>query len=229
MALTTGNTILWSDISAIMSNINTARQHCSLSTTSIAGGVGTPAKASNVSDLYNALRACNGVVLPAMGGTVSVASISIPAVGTLITPLSLTQINTEALRIAALNFSGFCTGNFGFGFGNSSFFSSDNGFRFGNSSFFSSDNSFRFGNSSFFSSDNSFRFGNSSFFSSDNSFRFGNSSFFSSNNGFGNSSNFSGNHGFSFSCSCNGFRFTCNSSCVFSAPTTKSGFTFTFR
>ena len=143
MALTTGNTILWSDISAIMSNINTARQHCSLSTTSIAGGVGTPAKASNVSDLYNALRACNGVVLPAMGGTVSVASISIPAVGTLITPLSLTQINTEALRIAALNFSGFCTGNFGFGFGNSSFFSSDNGFRFGNSSFFSSDNSFR--------------------------------------------------------------------------------------
>jgi hypothetical protein len=173
MALTTGNTILWSDISAIMSNINTARQHCSLSTTSIAGGVGTTAQSKNVSDLYNALRACNGVVLPAMGGTVSVASISIPAVGTLITPLSLTQINTEALRIAALNFSGFCTGNFGFGFGNSSFFSS--------------------------------------------------------NNGFGNSSNFSGNHGFRFSCSCNGFRFTCNSSCIFSAPTTKSGFTFTFR
>ena len=227
MALTTGNTILWSDISAIMSNVNTARQHCKLATTSIAGGVGTPAKSSNVSDLYNALRACHGVVLPAMGGTVSVASISIPAVGTLITPLSLTQINNEALRIAALNFSGFCTGNFGFSFGNSSFFSSDNSFRFGNSSFFSSDNSFRFGNSSFFSSDNSFRFGNSSFFSSNNSF--GNSSFFSSNNGFGNSSFFSSDNGFRFSCSCNGFRFTCNSSCIFSAPTTKSGFSFTFR
>lgn len=202
MALATGNPILWSDISAIMSNINIARQHCGKGTTSIAGGVGTPAKSSNVSDLYNALRACHGVVLPAMGGTVSVASISIPAVGTLITPLPLTQINNEAKRIAGLNFSGFCTGNFGFSFGNSSFFSNNHGFSFGNSSFFSSNHGFGFGNSSFFSSNHGFGFGNSSFFSSD--------------------------HGFSFSCKCNGFGFTCNSSCVFSAPSAKSGFRFTF-
>lgn len=202
MAIATGDTITWSDIAAVMTNINTARSHCGKGTTSISGGAGTYARSQNIQDLYNALYACNGVVLPADGGTVFVKSISIPAVGSLIRPVPITDIDAEAKRIAALNWSGFCTGNFSFSFGNSSFNSSNFGFSFGNSGFNSSNHGFSFGNSSFNSSNHGFRFGNSSFNSS--------------------------NHGFRFSCSCQSFRFTCNSSCTFSRGSSNKAFSFRF-
>ena len=202
MAIATGDTITWSDIAAVMTNINTARSHCGKGTTSISGGAGTHARSQNIQDLYNALYACNGVVLPADGGTVFVKSISIPAVGSLIRPVPITDIDAEAKRIAALNWSGFCTGNFGFSFGNSSFNSNNFSFSFGNSSFNSSNHGFRFGNSSFNSSNHGFRFGHSSFNSS--------------------------NHGFRFSCSCQSFRFTCNSSCTFSRGSSNRAFSFRF-
>ena len=230
MAIATGDTITWSDIAAVMTNINTARSHCGKGTTSISGGAGTHARSQNIQDLYNALYACNGVVLPADGGTVFVKSISIPAVGSLIRPVPITDIDAEARRIAALNWSGFCTGNFGFSFGNSSFNSSNFGFSFGNSGFNSSNHGFSFGNSSFNSSNHGFRFGNSSFNSSNHGFRFGHSSFNSSNHGFrfGHSSFNSSNHGFRFSCSCQSFRFTCNSSCTFSRGSSNKAFSFRF-
>ena len=202
MAIATGDTITWSDIAAVMTNINTARSHCGKDTTSISGGAGTHARSQNIQDLYNALYACNGVVLPADGGTVFVKSISIPAVGSLIRPVPITDIDAEARRIAALNWSGFCTGNFGFSFGNSSFNSNNFSFSFGNSSFNSSNHGFSFGNSSFNSSNHGFRFGHSSFNSS--------------------------NHGFRFSCSCQSFRFTCNSSCTFSRGSSNRAFSFRF-
>ena len=150
MALATGFTILWSDINAVLSNVNRARSKCGFGAASISGGVGTYAYASNVSALYNALKICNGKVFPASGGTVFVANIAMPAVGSLITPVALNAINNEANRIAAMN-----SANFGFGF-NASFNSSFDGFGF-NSGFNSSFDGFGF-NSGFNSSFDGFGF-----------------------------------------------------------------------
>lgn len=213
MALSTGNTILWSDINAVLSNVNRARSNCGFGAASISGGVGTAAKASNVSDLYNALKVCNGKVFPASGGTVFVASIAMPSVGSLITPVAINAINTEANRIAAMN-----SANFGFGF-NSSFNSSFDGFSFGfNSSFNSSFDGFSFGfNSSF----------NAGFNSSFDGFGF-NSGFNSSFDGFGFNSGFNGSYNSGFSCSCQGFNFTCSRSCTFSSGGGNGSFSFRF-
>ena len=128
MALSTGNIILWSDISAVLNNVNRARRNCGFGDTSIPGAVGTYTSTSNVSALYDALRTCHGKVFPADGGTVSVKTISMPSIWSLITPDALNEINEEANRIAAMNSS-----NFGFGF-NSGFNSSNFGFGF-NASF----------------------------------------------------------------------------------------------
>lgn len=43
MSLTTGSKILWSDISAILTNVNTARSHAGLSSYTLSGGVGVTA------------------------------------------------------------------------------------------------------------------------------------------------------------------------------------------
>ena len=218
MAIQTGSIITWSDISFVLGRVNVARQHCGFSDISISGGgVGTLARSQNLADLYNGLKAVNGKVLPAQGGTVSVANISIPAVGTIIYPTTLVAIRNEADRIAALNFSGFNSSfnsNFNASF-NSNFnasFNSNFGF---NSSFNSSFDGFGF-NSSFRS------FGFNSFNSSFDSFGF-NSGF---NNGFNSSFN-SGHR--SFSCSCQSFSFSCGSSQTFSKGGGNSGFGFSFR
>ena len=210
MALATGFTILWSDINTVLANVNAARSKCGFGAASISGGVGTYAKASNVSDLYNALKTCNGKVFPASGGTVFVASITMPAVGSLITPVALNAINNEAKRIAAMN-----SANFGFGF-NSSF----------NSSFNASFNSSFGFNSSFNSSFDGFGF-NSGFNSSFDGFGF-NSGFNSSFDSFGFNSGFNSGYNSGFSCSCQGFSFTCSRSCVFSSGGGNGSFSFRF-
>lgn len=202
MALATGFTILWSDINAVLSNVNRARSKCGFGAASISGGVGTYAYASNVSALYNALKICNGKVFPASGGTVFVANIAMPAVGSLITPVALNAINNEANRIAAMN-----SANFGFGF---------------NASF---NSSFGF-NSSFNSSFDGFGF-NSGFNSSFDGFGF-NSGFNSSFDGFGFNSGFNGGYNSGFSCSCQGFSFGCSRSCVFSSGGGNGSFSFRF-
>lgn len=216
MAIQTGSTLTWADISFVLGRVNTARSHCGFGNISISGGgVGTLARSQNLADLYNGLRAVHGKVLPAQGGTVSVASIAIPAVGTIIYPATLVAIRNEADRIAALNFSGF----------NSSFNSSHNasgfnsGFSF-NSGFNSSHNGFGF-NSSF----DGFGF-NSGFNSSHDGFGF-NSGFNSGHNS-GFNSGFNSGHR-SFSCSCQSFSFSCGSSQTFSKGGGNSGFNFSFR
>ena len=65
MSLATGSKILWSDISAILTNVNTARSHAGLSSYTLSGGQGVSAKADQITNLYNALYACNGITLPA--------------------------------------------------------------------------------------------------------------------------------------------------------------------
>ena len=188
MAIQTGSTLTWADISFVLGRVNTARSHCGFGNISISGGgVGTLARSQNLADLYNGLRAVHGKVLPAQGGTVSVASIAIPAVGTIIYPATLVAIRNEADRIAALNFSGF----------NSSFNSSHNasgfnsGFSF-NSGFNSSHDGFGFnsGHNSGFNS--GFNSGHRSFSCSCQSFSFscGSSQTFSKGGG---------NSGFNFS------------------------------
>ena len=188
MAIQTGSTLTWADISFVLGRVNTARSHCGFGNISISGGgVGTLARSQNLADLYNGLKAVHGKVLPAQGGTVSVASIAIPAVGTIIYPATLVAIRNEADRIAALNFSGF----------NSSFNSSHNasgfnsGFSF-NSGFNSSHDGFGFnsGHNSGFNS--GFNSGHRSFSCSCQSFSFscGSSQTFSKGGG---------NSGFNFS------------------------------
>lgn len=149
MALSTGNTVLWSDINAVLSNVNQARAKIGLAATSISGGgVGTQCRNQNVVDLYNGLRAMNGFKLPAQGGTITVTIPAAPGVGTLLTATQLNAINTEANRIkSGYHFSGF----------NSSFNSSFNGsFNSSfNSGWNSGWNSSNFSNCSFCSNNNS--------------------------------------------------------------------------
>lgn len=204
MAIQTGSILTWADISFVLGRVNTARSFCGFGNIGISGGgVGTLARSQNLAELYNGLRDLHGKVLPAQGGTVSVASIAIPAVGTIIYPTTLVAIRNEADRIAALNFAGF----------NSSFNSSHNpGFSF--------NSGFGF-NSGFNSSHDGFGF-NSGFNSSHDGFGFNSGH----NSGF--NSGFNSGHR-SFSCSCQSFSFSCGSSQTFSKGGGNSGFGFSFR
>lgn len=146
MALSTGSSITWSDISTILTSINAARNKFGVASATLTnGGQGQTAKSALVQELFSALTACNGKNA-GQDGTVSVGSISIPPIGSLIKTVPLSSIYTEANRIKGLNFSFFSSFNPSF---NPSF---NSNFVFFASSFFSSFNQ----NFVFFSSFDSF-------------------------------------------------------------------------
>ena len=157
MALSAGNIVLWSDINAVLSNVNQARAKIGLGATSISGGgVGTYTRNQNIVDLYNGLRAMNGFKLPAQGGTISVSIPAAPGVGTYLTASQLVAINNEANRIkSGYHFSGFNSSfnsNFNASF-NSGFNSGFNSSH--NSGWNSGWNSSNFSNCGFCSNNNS--------------------------------------------------------------------------
>ena len=134
MALQTGSIISWSDIQAVLDNVNSVRAKISFPPTSAAdidGGQGVFATASTIRELYDALFAMNGFTLPAQGGKVSVNSVGLPKKGDLMKPKPIIDINNEANRLkTAYNYSGFNSSwNSGFNSGfNSSFNSGFNSF-----------------------------------------------------------------------------------------------------
>lgn len=165
MSLSTNSLITWEDISNLLTNVNEARTRFGLSTTTLTDSdSNNTMKASTVEELYNALKACNGLSLGS-NGTLSVVSISVPTVGSLISPSPLEDINNEATRIKGLNFSFFSNFSFRSSFDGSSFNSnfSFKGSSFNGSSFNGS--SFNSSNFSFFSSgDSAFGSGGNSSF-----------------------------------------------------------------
>lgn len=181
MALTTGSTITWSDISTVLTSVNTARTKFGLTSTTLTNGSkGSAVKAALVQELFTALFACNGKSL-GQDGTLTVASISVPAVGSLIKPVEMSSIYTEANRIAGLNFSFFAN----FSFFGSSFNSS---FKSSNFAFFSSDDSCFGFDSSFNSSNKSSNF---AFFSTGSgAFNSSFDCFFTNTSGFNSSGNY---------------------------------------
>ena len=201
MALTTGSVITWGDISTVLTSVNSARTKFGLTTTSLANGSqGSLAKAALVQELFTALFACNGKSL-GQDGTLSVASITIPAVGSLIQPIPISSIYTEANRIAGLNFSFFANfSHFGSSF--------NSGFKSSNFAFFNSDDSC-FGFDSSFNSSN--RASNFAYFSTgDGAFDSSFNCFFTNTSGFNTSGNYNYNSSFQGPIGIGGF-FTCTS------------------
>lgn len=186
MALTQGSKVLWQDLLDIYSSLNTARTTFGFSSVNPSGGVGTPAQASQVSNLNSfTTEMASNRFLSSVARGIS----PLPAKGDLLKANFLSDLKTQIDNINQV--CAFDASNFGFS-ANFSFHSSDFSFS-ANFSFHSGNFSFS-GNRSFHSGNFSFS-GNRSFNSSDFSFS-GNRGFNSSNFGFSgnrsfNSSNFS--------------------------------------
>ena len=175
MSITSGSSVLWSDIQNLYTQLNSIKTTHGIATTTVPSnpGLTKPSVVTDLKSLIDALSAERHI------GSQATVSPAIPKAGEAMRPAPFTTIQD---KLTAL--TGIChndTGNFGFGFStNDGFgFSTNDGFGF------STRDSFRFSGDRGFSFSGRFSFG----FSSRDGFSF------SSNDGF----SFSGDRGFSFS------------------------------
>lgn len=168
MAISSGDTLSWSDIETLYTNLNTARQKFGFTTVTVPGNPGL-AKPSSISDLDSVV---NAMASNKYLTSTAVTGVTVPRAGSLIYPLEFARIRTtiDNINNACAFDAGFNSNNNGFGF-DTTFNSDNNGFGF-NSGHRSSNNGFGFdsSNNGFHAcSNNSFR---SSMFSGyNNSFR----------------------------------------------------------
>lgn len=144
MALSAGNTILWSDIQNVINNINAARSHFGLGNGSVSGGgYGATAKASTIQEMFNNLYALNGRGWGTATAYVTYAAM--PGVGSLIQADPITNMNN-----IANNLRNYCTSNFGSNFGsNFSNYNDDSRDFFNDNSDYSHDSDYNIDFSSF--------------------------------------------------------------------------------
>lgn len=123
MSLSTGNTVLWSDIQAIYNNLNSARAHLSWGAITVPGNPGLTVP-STVQALKDQIEACRSNAYVNAAGTWR-TNITVPAAGTLLKADIFVRMNDtiNAIKNTCL----FNSANFGSnnGFGS---FSSNHGF-----------------------------------------------------------------------------------------------------
>ena len=95
MALSTGNSALWSDINAIYTTLRTVQKNHGLSQTAIPNSQGGSVKASDISTLNNAINALNSERHISMS-----TGVTNPTAGTLIYPGIISTLKSKIDGVA---------------------------------------------------------------------------------------------------------------------------------
>lgn len=98
MALSTGNTAIWSDIQSLYTRLNTERTRFGFSTVTVPGNPGTMVP-KNISDLNTKVNemSSNGYLT-----SVAITNVTVPSSGTLIKANPYTQISNTITKISGV-------------------------------------------------------------------------------------------------------------------------------
>ena len=98
MALSTGNTAIWSDIQSLYTRLNTQRTRFGFSTVTVPGNPGTmvPKNISDLNTKVNEMRS-NGYLT-----SVAITNVTVPSSGTLIKANPYTQISDTITKISGV-------------------------------------------------------------------------------------------------------------------------------